>query len=226
MDMISEGRHIARQEAARAGEYLTFRLGGEEYGVDIQKVQEIRSYEPPTRIPHAPPHIKGVVNLRGVIVPIVDLRTRLGCDSADYTSFTVVIVLASCFFTGLAAIIIAGTLTLGENRWIVGTLKALYRWPLFIPFIVAAQCMRTFLAKNGLMNNTFVSMGLMEPLQAVSFLDWRGIIATFVWKQTPFVALLLAGVVGLGNHRRQPGVRRGTRELGTLRRRLVEVCRR
>ncbi len=94
MDMISEGRHIARQEAARAGEYLTFRLGGEEYGVDIQKVQEIRSYEPPTRIPHAPSHIKGVVNLRGVIVPIVDLRTRLGCDSVDYTSFTVVIVLA------------------------------------------------------------------------------------------------------------------------------------
>ncbi|BCB21711.1 ABC transporter permease subunit [Bosea sp. ANAM02] len=109
--------------------------------------------------------------------------------------FTVVIVLASCFFTGLSAIIIAGTLTLGENRWIVGTLKALYRWPLFIPFIVAAQCMRTFLAKNGLMNNTFVSMGLMEPLQAVSFLDWRGIIATFVWKQTPFVALLLAGAL-------------------------------
>jgi len=109
--------------------------------------------------------------------------------------FTVVIVLASCFFTGLAAIIIAGTLTLGEDRYIVGTLKALYRWPLFIPFIVAAQCMRTFLAKNGLMNNSFVSLGLMEPLQAVSFLDWRGIIATFVWKQTPFVALLLAGAL-------------------------------
>lgn len=109
--------------------------------------------------------------------------------------FTVVIVLASCALTGLMAIIIAGTLTLGENRYIVGTLKALYRWPLFIPFIVAAQCMRTFLAKNGLMNNTFVSLGLMEPLQAVSFLDWRGIIATFVWKQTPFVALLLAGAL-------------------------------
>lgn len=109
--------------------------------------------------------------------------------------FTVVIVLSSCLLTGLAAIVIAGTLTLGENRYIVGTLKALYRWPLFIPFIVAAQCMRTFLAKNGLMNNTFVSLGLMEPLQAVSFLDWRGIIATFVWKQTPFVALLLAGAL-------------------------------
>lgn len=109
--------------------------------------------------------------------------------------FTVIIVLASCLLTGLAATIIAGTLTLGENRFIVGTLKALYRWPLFIPFIVAAQCMRTFLAKNGLMNNSFVAMGLMEPLQAMSFLDWRGIIATFVWKQTPFVALLLAGAL-------------------------------
>jgi len=109
--------------------------------------------------------------------------------------FTVIIVLASCLLTGLAAILIAGTLTLGENRFIVGTLKALYRWPLFIPFIVAAQCMRTFLAKNGLMNNSFVAMGLMEPLQAMSFLDWRGIIATFVWKQTPFVALLLAGAL-------------------------------
>jgi putative spermidine/putrescine transport system permease protein len=109
--------------------------------------------------------------------------------------FTIVIVVTSCALTALAAVAIAGTLTLGENVWVVGTLRALYRWPLFIPFIVAAQCMRTFLAKNGLMNNTFVSLGLMEPLQAVSYLDWRGIIITFVWKQTPFVALLLAGAL-------------------------------
>jgi purine-binding chemotaxis protein CheW len=100
MDMINEGNEIARQEAnravalARGGEYLTFRLGAEEYGVDIQKVQEIRSYEPPTRIPHAAHHIKGVVNLRGVIVPIVDLRLKLESISAEYTTFTVVIVLA------------------------------------------------------------------------------------------------------------------------------------
>jgi putative spermidine/putrescine transport system permease protein len=109
--------------------------------------------------------------------------------------FTIVIVVTSCTLTALAAVAIAGTLTLAENPWVVGTLRALYRWPLFIPFIVAAQCMRTFLAKNGLMNNTFVSLGLMEPLQAVSYLDWRGIIITFVWKQTPFVALLLAGAL-------------------------------
>lgn len=109
--------------------------------------------------------------------------------------FAIIIVVISCVLTALAAVAIAGTLTLGETPWLVATLRALYRWPLFIPFIVAAQCMRTFLAKNGLMNNAFISLGLMEPLQAASYLDWRGIIITFVWKQTPFVALLLAGAL-------------------------------
>jgi len=98
MNMMTDAAHVASHEAARAalhagGEFLTFRLGAEEYGIDILKVQEIRSYEQPTRIANAPSFIKGVVNLRGVIVPIVDLRLKLGCDSADYNSFTVVIVL-------------------------------------------------------------------------------------------------------------------------------------
>ncbi len=98
MDMMTDARQIAKHEAARSnsvngGEFLTFRLGGEEYGIDILKVQEIRSYEQPTRIANAPAFIKGVVNLRGVIVPIVDLRLKLGCESADYNGFTVVIVL-------------------------------------------------------------------------------------------------------------------------------------
>jgi purine-binding chemotaxis protein CheW len=75
------------------GEFLTFRLGHEEYGIEILKVQEIRSYEPPTRIANSAPFFKGVVNLRGVIVPIVDLRLKFGCDSAEYNAFTVVIVL-------------------------------------------------------------------------------------------------------------------------------------
>jgi purine-binding chemotaxis protein CheW len=79
--------------AAMPNEFLTFRLGGEEYGIDILRVQEIRSYEEPTRLANAPSFIKGVVNLRGVIVPIVDLRLKLGCDTAEYTDFTVVIVL-------------------------------------------------------------------------------------------------------------------------------------
>jgi len=98
MNMITDATHVAQHEAARAaaaagGEFLTFRLGAEEYGIDILKVQEIRSYEPPTRIANAPAFIKGVVNLRGVIVPIVDLRVKLGCDSCEYNGFTVVIVL-------------------------------------------------------------------------------------------------------------------------------------
>ena len=83
--------------AARAlpatSEFLTFRLGEEEYGIDILRVQEIRSYEQPTRIANAPAFIKGVVNLRGVIVPIIDLRLKLGCDTAEYNTFTVVVVL-------------------------------------------------------------------------------------------------------------------------------------
>ncbi len=74
-------------------EFLSFRLGGEEYGIDILRVQEIRSYEAPTRFANAPAFIKGVVNLRGVIVPVVDLRLRLNCQTAEYTNFTVVIVL-------------------------------------------------------------------------------------------------------------------------------------
>jgi len=77
----------------RTSEYLTFRLGQEEYGIDILKVQEIRGYESPTRIANAPSFIKGVVNLRGTIVPIVDMRLKFNCKSANYDAFTVVIVL-------------------------------------------------------------------------------------------------------------------------------------
>jgi purine-binding chemotaxis protein CheW len=76
-----------------AGEFLAFKLGAEEYGIDILRVQEIRSFEPPTRIANAPAHVLGVQNLRGVIVPIVDLRLRFGMAEATFDSFTVVIVL-------------------------------------------------------------------------------------------------------------------------------------
>jgi ABC-type spermidine/putrescine transport system permease subunit I len=109
--------------------------------------------------------------------------------------FTILIVGLSTLVIALAAIAIAGTLTLSGSPWLVATLAWLYRWPLFIPFIVAAQCMRTFLAKNGLMNNSFVALGILDPDSAQSFLDWRGIVITFAWKQTPFVALLLAGAM-------------------------------
>lgn len=79
--------------AGGAREYLTFRLDQEEYGIDILKVQEIRGYEPPTRVANAPDFIKGVINLRGTIVPIVDMRLKFHCEKAEYNTFTVVIVL-------------------------------------------------------------------------------------------------------------------------------------
>jgi purine-binding chemotaxis protein CheW len=76
-----------------AREYLSFKLGTEEYGIDILRVQEIRGYEPPTRIANSTEFIKGVLNLRGVIVPIVDMRVRFGLPDVQYNSLTVVIVL-------------------------------------------------------------------------------------------------------------------------------------
>jgi purine-binding chemotaxis protein CheW len=77
----------------KSQEMLVFRLGGEEYGVDILKVQEIRGYEKVTTIPRAPDFLKGVVNLRGTIVPVIDLRIKFGLANPTYDSFTVVIVL-------------------------------------------------------------------------------------------------------------------------------------
>src|SRR5271169_1468362 len=113
----------------------------------------------------------------------------------DDIIFTFVIVAVSTAFIGATSATIGGYLVLGENPRAVAALKWLYRWPLFIPFIVAAQCMRTFLAKNGIMNNTFDTLGLIDVHNAVGMLDWRGIVVTFVWKQTPFVALLVAGAM-------------------------------
>lgn len=74
-------------------QFLSFTLGDEEYGVDILRVQEIRSWEPVSRIPNVPSYEKGVVNLRGAIVPIVDLRERFGLSHLPYTPLTVVVVL-------------------------------------------------------------------------------------------------------------------------------------
>ena len=84
--------------AARAGfgqgrEVLSFRLGREDYGIDILNVQEIKGYAHPTRIANAPSYVLGVLNLRGVIVPIVDLRRKFGLDEARYDESTVTIIL-------------------------------------------------------------------------------------------------------------------------------------
>ena len=89
----STGAQAVQALSRNAGrQFLTFRIAEEEYGMDILRVQEIRSYEAPTRVANAPAFVKGVVNLRGVIVPILDLRIRLG-QAGDYNAFTVVIVL-------------------------------------------------------------------------------------------------------------------------------------
>jgi purine-binding chemotaxis protein CheW len=75
-------------------EYLAFTLGKEEYGIDIQKVQELRGYVAPTRIANAPDFIKGVVNLRGIVVPILDMRIKFNLGLPSYDEFTVVVVLS------------------------------------------------------------------------------------------------------------------------------------
>ena len=88
------------QESGSVGvtgrEYLTFTLGDEEYGIDILMVQEIRGYETVTKIANLPDFIKGVINLRGVIVPVIDMRIKFQLDNVTYNPFTVVIVLNVC----------------------------------------------------------------------------------------------------------------------------------
>lgn len=77
---------------ANADQYLTFQLAGQTYGVEILRVQEIKGWEKPTRLPHSPEHVQGVINLRGAVVPILDLRRRFGLGETEYGRTTVVIV--------------------------------------------------------------------------------------------------------------------------------------
>lgn len=90
-DKASESHGLSLSQ--NSNEFLTFRLGEEEYGIEILKVQEIRGYDSITQIANAPEFIKGVVNLRGIIVPIIDMRIKFRLSSADYDQFTVVIIL-------------------------------------------------------------------------------------------------------------------------------------
>ena len=134
--------------------------------------------------------------------------------------FTFLIIGFSAALIALISIFFAGYLTLGTNPRAVTVLRWLYRWPLFVPFIVVGQILRTFLAKNGLMNNLIVATGVVSPMDTVGFLDWRGVVIAFVWKQVPFVTLLLAGAMA--------SIDRGTIEaalnLGASRARiLVEI---
>ena len=90
----SAGLMTSSGSAAKPLEFLAFTLGQEEYGIDIQKVQELRGYDTVTRIANAPEHIKGVVNLRGIIVPIIDMRIKFNLGTPSYDQFTVVIILS------------------------------------------------------------------------------------------------------------------------------------
>ncbi len=89
----TSGARSALHAKLETSEFLSFKLGSEEYGIDILKVQEIRGYESPTRMAGVPNFIKGVVNLRGIIVPIVDLRIKFNLATVEYNEFTVVIIL-------------------------------------------------------------------------------------------------------------------------------------
>jgi purine-binding chemotaxis protein CheW len=90
--MASEDKRNKQTDGVRR-EYLTFTLGAENYGVDILKVQEIRGYDNVTHIPHAPAFMKGVINLRGAIVPVVDLRIKFGLGRIEYDAMTVMMIL-------------------------------------------------------------------------------------------------------------------------------------
>lgn len=97
-------------------QFLTFSLGDELYGVDILRVQEIKGYTAVTKIPNTPSHIKGVLNLRGTIVPIVELRTKFGMPTVDYTTFTVIIVVVvQDKVMGLVVDAVSDVLDIGEK---------------------------------------------------------------------------------------------------------------
>lgn len=102
---------------AESSEFLTFRLGREEYGIEILKVQEIRRWEQPTAIANSPEFIKGVINLRGIIVPIVDMRVKFGLGETRYDMFTVVIILnVAGRIVGIVVDAVSDVLTLAANQ--------------------------------------------------------------------------------------------------------------
>src|ERR1044072_3756775 len=88
----SETMSPATQAGDTNSQFLTFSLGGEEYGVDILKVQEIKGYISTTRVPNSPPEVVGVLNLRGTIVPIIDLRRKFGLEEIQYDAFAAIVV--------------------------------------------------------------------------------------------------------------------------------------
>jgi purine-binding chemotaxis protein CheW len=109
--------HDSREAEVHKSEFLTFRLGAESYGIEILKVQEIRGYENPTTIANAPAFIKGVINLRGVIVPILDLRVKFRLPDTKYDEFTVVIILnVASRVVGVVVDSVSDVLSLGAGE--------------------------------------------------------------------------------------------------------------
>ncbi len=119
--MTQNAAPISTQETKNAGstenEFLAFTLGKEEYGIQILKVQELRGYEPPTRVANAPDFVKGVINLRGIIVPIVDMRIKFSLGAPTYDQFTVVIILnINGRVTGMVVDSVSDVITLTEDQ--------------------------------------------------------------------------------------------------------------
>ena len=115
MNKVTEPSGSAVEQMAN--EFLTFRLGSEEYGIEILKVQEIRGYDAITQIANAPEFIKGVVNLRGIIVPIIDMRIKFRLGSATYDQFTVVIILTVAGrVMGIVVDGVSDVITLGQEQ--------------------------------------------------------------------------------------------------------------
>jgi purine-binding chemotaxis protein CheW len=120
------------QDEGQVREYLAFSLGGEEYVVDILKVQEIRTYEGVTRIANMPPYIKGVMNLRGTVVPVVDLRIRFNVGKAEYDATTIVIVMnigrrtIGVVVDGVSDVVVLKSADLRPAPEIAGVLRAEY----------------------------------------------------------------------------------------------------
>lgn len=108
---------MSPEAAAAPREFLTFTLGREEYGIDILRVQEIRGYDAVTAIANSPPFIKGVINLRGIIVPIVDLRVKFNLPQVTYDAFTVVIILNIAQRTvGIVVDGVSDVVSLGDDQ--------------------------------------------------------------------------------------------------------------
>jgi purine-binding chemotaxis protein CheW len=92
LDTATKERNQQNGDTTGGSQFLTFQLGDEVYGVDILRVQEIKGYTAVTKIPNQPSYIKGVMNLRGTIVPIIELRAKIGMETVDYTAHTVIVV--------------------------------------------------------------------------------------------------------------------------------------